>query len=152
MQKYREYLERRTITKCESNYFLQYQSRSLRGAEQYLYVPQSSIHDSLRSRLQMFPYKLQVVEFLEKRDDTSRNGFLQWCLHNIQVNSSFLNRVIYSDWYVVNVDGRVNKHNAKIWGTENPHKTIQVDRDSKKTFGPRCLLINFLVRTTLTAP
>lgn len=115
-----------------SNYFVRYPSRSLRRAEQDLNIPRSSIHDILRNRLHMFPYKLQVVQQLEDRDYTARIEFAQWCLQNIQGDASFLNRVIYSDECVFHVDGKVNKHNVRIWGTENPHERREVARDSEK--------------------
>lgn len=115
-----------------SKYFVRYPSRSLRRAEQDLNIPRSSIHDILRNRLHMFPYKLQVVQQLEDGDYTARIEFAQWCLQNIQGDSSFLNRVIYSDECVFHVDGKVNKHNVRIWGTENPHERREVARDSEK--------------------
>lgn len=30
------------------------------------------------------------------------------------------------------ISGRVNRHNCRIWGTENPHEPVELESDSPK--------------------
>ena len=80
----------------------------------------------------MCPYRLQIVQELEDRDYEARIAFSNWFIENIELDASFLNRVIFSDECVFHVDGKVNKHNVRIWGSENRHETREVSRDSAK--------------------
>jgi hypothetical protein len=44
----------------------------------------------------------------------------------------FLPRVIFSDETTFRLSGKVNRHNVRIWGQQNPHTTLEHDRDSPK--------------------
>lgn len=115
-----------------STYFNRHPSNSIRSAERDLAIPRSSIHRILHNRLHMFPYKIQMLQELEDRDPAARTWFANWCMENIQSDRSFLHRIIFSDECVFHVDGKVNKHNVRIWGTENPHAYREVARNSDK--------------------
>jgi hypothetical protein len=43
----------------------------------------------------------------------------------------FFERLIFSDEYTSHLCGKVNRHNVRVWGTENP-KAVEVGRDSPK--------------------
>jgi hypothetical protein len=43
-----------------------------------------------------------------------------------------LKRLIFSDEATFRLYGKVNRHNVRIWGTENSHATIEHIRDSPK--------------------
>lgn len=115
-----------------STYFNRHPRSSIRSAERNLAIPRSSIHKILHERLHMFPYKINILQELQDQDPAARTWFANWCMENIQSDSSFLNRIIFSDECVFHVDGKVNKHNVRIWGTENPHDYREVARDSEK--------------------
>jgi hypothetical protein len=38
----------------------------------------------------------------------------------------------FGDEAAFHISGKVNKHNVRIWGTENPHAFLQHERDSPK--------------------
>ena len=44
----------------------------------------------------------------------------------------FNERLVFSDQATFRTNGKVNKHNVRIWGEENPHATIDRERDSPK--------------------
>jgi hypothetical protein len=41
-------------------------------------------------------------------------------------------RFLFSDEATFEVNGKVNRHNVRVWGTENPHVTFEHERDSPK--------------------
>jgi len=50
----------------------------------------------------------------------------------IQDDGKFLDSVIFSDESTFHVSGRVNTHNCRIWGSENPRVSLEHVRDSPK--------------------
>jgi len=44
----------------------------------------------------------------------------------------FHDRVVFSDESTFHISGKVNKHNVRIWGTENPLEIVQHERASPK--------------------
>ena len=62
----------------------------------------------------------------------------------------YLKTVLFSDKATFHLSGKVNRHNERIWGTEDSHKIIEHVRDSPKlnvfcavssvkVYGPFCL-------------
>jgi hypothetical protein len=49
-----------------------------------------------------------------------------------QDDGKFLDSVIFSDESTFHVSGRVNTHNCRIWGSENPRASLEHVRDSPK--------------------
>jgi len=45
-------------------------------------------------------------------------------------NDDFFNQLIFGDESTFHLSGKVNKHNMRIWGTENPRELVQYVRDS----------------------
>jgi hypothetical protein len=41
-------------------------------------------------------------------------------------------RFLFSEEATFHINGRVNRHNVRVWGTENPHVTLEHERDSPK--------------------
>jgi hypothetical protein len=52
-------------------------------------------------------------------------------LSNVKVDKNYLRRWIFSE-VMFYVSGRVNCHNYRIWGSENPHNIQEIKRDSAK--------------------
>jgi len=52
----------------------------------------------------------------------------------------FFERLIFSDECTFHLCGKVNRHNVRIWGAENPKSVVEVARDSPmftfKVYGP----------------
>ena len=54
-----------------------------------------------------------------------------------------------SDEATFHVNGKVNKHNTRIWGTENPHEILEHQRDSPKGDRVLCYVQESCLRTIL---
>jgi len=47
-------------------------------------------------------------------------------------DDDLLAKIIFSDEANFNLSGKVNRYNVRIWGSENPHATLEVERDCPK--------------------
>ena len=47
-------------------------------------------------------------------------------------DDGFDNRLVFSDEAAFHVNGKVDKHNTRIWGTVNPHEILEHQQDSPK--------------------
>ena len=45
---------------------------------------------------------------------------------------NYVNKSVFNDEATFYLSGKVNRHNARIWGTENPHEIVEHVRDSPK--------------------
>ena len=80
----------------------------------------------------MFPYKLQIVQALLPHDKPKGVAFAVDMLDSIDNDNNFLDNVIFSDESTFHLSGKVNRHNCRIWGTENPPVVHEHERDSPK--------------------
>ena len=53
-------------------------------------------------------------------------------LHRLESDPGFLKRVCFSDESTFHVSGLINRHNSRIWSSQNPHETYELERDSPK--------------------
>lgn len=68
-------------------------------------------------------------------------------MQNIQVNTLFLNRFIFSDECVFQAPGKVKTHNVKILRAETAHERIEVSVDSIKVTVRRRMSVNQIYGT-----
>ena len=47
-------------------------------------------------------------------------------------DDGLLAKIIFSDEATFHLSGKVNGYNVRIWGSENPQATLEVERDSPK--------------------
>jgi hypothetical protein len=47
-------------------------------------------------------------------------------------DDGYLPKILFSGEAIFHVSGKVNRHNVRIWGSENPHHVIENIRDSPK--------------------
>jgi len=94
-------------------------------------MSQSSFWRILRKRLRVKGYRVQLLQALNPQDHNLRSRF---CLDFQQRlrEDGFAEKLVFSDEVTFHVCGKVNRHNVRIWGTENPHVTIEYVRDSPK--------------------
>jgi len=72
---------------------------------------------------------------LQQLSDEDHRRRLDFCLQLQDLMSSddhFLEKVQFSDEATFHVNGAVNRHNVRIWGSENPYAYVQHQRDSPK--------------------
>lgn len=112
--------------------FVRSPGKSTRSASLELQIPQPTVWKILRKRLKMTPYKLQLVQSLNDNDKVVRKNFCQEMQHCLENDDTLFNRLIFSDECTFHISGKVNRHNVRVWGTENPRETVQHIRDSPK--------------------
>ena len=115
-------------------------SQSTRTASRELQVPQRTIVDIFHKRLQFRAYKFQIVQALQPNDRPQRAAFAEEILDRIEADNRYLQCVAFSDEATFHLSGKVNRHNVRIWGYENPHAVIEHWRDSEKVNVWCCLM------------
>ena len=75
---------------------------------------------------------MQLLQALKPEDKPRRKEFAVTMLHRLDPDPGFLKRVCFSDESTFHVSGLINRHNSKIWGSQNPHETYELERDSSK--------------------
>lgn len=112
--------------------FIRSPKKSVRRASQQLQIPKSTVWKIARKRLQLFPYKLQMVHKLQPGDPAKRLSFCENFMAMIEEDEGLPDRIVMSDEATFHLSGKVNRHNVRIWRSENPHAVIQIERDSPK--------------------
>lgn len=107
--------------------------------------------------MRLYAYKIQLLQELKPDDKPKRKEIAVNILEKMEEDGDFLNRICFSDEATFRVSGNLNKHNARIWGSENPHLTREIENDSPKVNVCGGLLCNkvigpfFFEENTITA-
>ena len=99
--------------------------------ESELLMPQSSVWRILRKYLHVRGYRLQLLQALNPQDYNLRFHFRMDFQQRLE-EDGFAEKLVFSDEATFHVCGKVNRHNVRIWGTENSHATMENVRDSPK--------------------
>jgi len=98
-------------------------------------MPQSRVWHILRKRLRVKGYRLQLLQTLTPQDHNLR---LHFCVDFQQrlEEDGFAEKLVFSDEATFHMCGKVNRHNVRvrIWGTKNPHATMEYVRDSPEVY------------------
>ena len=105
---------------------------SIRTAARQLDLPRATVHKVLNKNLRLFAYKAQMLQARQSNDMPRGKEFVVNMLHRISEDEAFLKRVCFSDEATFHVSGKLNKQNVRIWGSENPHATRELQRDTPK--------------------
>ena len=62
-----------------------------------------------------------MLQALQPNNMPRKKEFAVNMLQRISEDEAFLKRVCFSDEATFHVSGKLNKHNVRIWGLENPH-------------------------------
>lgn len=112
--------------------FVRSPRKSIRQAARELGMTRSTVHKVLRRRLQFHAYKLQILQEIKPDDRPKRESFGIDMLNRIDDDEHFLSHVLFSDEATFNLSGKVNRHNVRIWGSQNPHVIQEHVRGSPK--------------------
>ena len=112
--------------------FVRSPKKSTRRASQELQIPRSTVQKVLHKRLRFTPYRLQLVQRLYPQDRETRFNFCQGLQESMENYLDLLSKIIFSDEATFHLNGKVNRHNVRIWGTQNPHATLEIERNSPK--------------------
>ena len=77
----------------------------------------------------MKPYKLYFVQAITADDKQKRKQFCVDMQEKFE-EEEFNERLVFSDEATFYTNGKANRHNARIWGEENPQATIEHERVS----------------------
>jgi hypothetical protein len=75
---------------------------------------------------------VQHLQALKPNDKPQRKEFAVSLLDRLSEDEHFLKRVCLSDEETFHVSGKLNRQNVRIWGSEQPHETREIQRDSPK--------------------
>ena len=103
-------------------------------AARYVPVSKTSVHNIVRRRLKLYPYKIQLVQALKPTDYAKREEFALTVLGRMEGDPNYLERIFFTDEATFHVSGLVHRHNVRIWGTENPHVVQEMFHD--QVIGP----------------
>jgi hypothetical protein len=107
------------------------QKSTYRASQQPLQLPQKTVWRVFRKRLVIKPYKLQMIQALTPNDKIVPHQFCVEMQADME-DEDFVGRLVFTDQASFHVNEKVNRHNLRIWGTENPDSTIEHVRDSPK--------------------
>lgn len=107
-------------------------TKSVRRASRELGIPKSTVHDVLHKRLRLHAYKIQLVQKLQPNDLPARYDFASNMLLKIDNDNGYLQKVVFSDESTFHINGIVNRHNCRIWGSENPRVVREMERGTPK--------------------
>ena len=85
----------------------------------------------VRKPLVKKPYELQLVQAITADDKRKRKRFCVDMQEKLE-EDKFNERLVFSNEATFHTNGKINRHNVRIWGEENPHATIEHERDSPK--------------------
>ena len=76
--------------------------------------------------------KVQLLRALKPEGKPRRKEFTVTMLHRLDSDPGFLKLVCFSDESTFHVSGLINRHKSRIWGSQYPHETYELERDSPK--------------------
>jgi hypothetical protein len=86
----------------------------------------------LRKEIKKFSYKIQMKEAQTPRNKRQRVEFSDVMSDHIEAESSFLEKIIFSDEAHFHLSGHVNRQNCRFWANENPHATVESPMTKEK--------------------
>ncbi|GFO18390.1 hypothetical protein PoB_004489500 [Plakobranchus ocellatus] len=110
--------------------YLRSPKKSTRRCSQELQLLQRTVSNMLRKCLRFTPNKLQLVQMLYPRGKEARFEFYHIVQEPMENDPDLLSEIIFSDEATFHLSGKMN--NVRIWGTQNPHVTLESERNSLK--------------------
>ena len=105
--------------------------KSIRRTSMETLIPPKTVWRVVRKSLVIKLYKLQVVQAITPSDKRKRKQFCVDMQEKLE-EDEFNERLVLSDEATFHRNGQVNRQNVRIWSEENPHATIEHERDSPK--------------------
>ncbi|CAF3723321.1 unnamed protein product [Rotaria sp. Silwood1] len=81
--------------------------------------------DRLMRDLNLKPYKPRLLQALNEDDPDRRMEFCEWILVSTEEDPTLLDRILWTDEAICQINGRVNRHNCVYWSDTNPHLIIE---------------------------
>ena len=103
------------------------QSTSLRKVSNATGIPKSSVQRIMRTDLNLYLYKLQMLQKLNDEDKGARLNFSEW-LRNDSVNT-----ILWYDEAYFYLDVDISRHHCRIWTTSKPSHYLTKRLHPQKT-------------------
>ena len=87
----------------------------------YFIVTMKQFENAVFSKKSTFDQSFSLVFF-----------FLRYAVSQNNADRDYMRKIAFTDEATFSVDQVVNRHNCRIWGTENPHETFEKPRVSPK--------------------
>ncbi|KAJ8884434.1 hypothetical protein PR048_016291 [Dryococelus australis] len=96
--------------------------KSLRRLSSQSGVSYGTARTIVRQSLQMFPYKIRVVQEIEAGDFLKHVTYCRWFMEHVTPGGEELDDWYWSDEAWFHLDGYVNAQNSRYWSTDKPHR------------------------------
>jgi hypothetical protein len=73
-----------------------------------------------------------MLQNITPNDRVVRFEFCGNMMDRIIEDKTFLSKICFSDEATFHLSGKVNRHNIRVWGSENPHTVVEHSKDSTK--------------------
>ncbi|KAL4494420.1 hypothetical protein ABPG72_019830 [Tetrahymena utriculariae] len=103
--------------------FIQNPMTSQRKVAKLTQISQKSVGNILKQE-NLYPWKLRLVQEITESDTFKRLEFCEKILGIQEMESKFIQNIVFSDEASFGLDGSVNLHNAYYYSYNNPHQTI----------------------------
>src|ERR1700712_5320216 len=88
----------------------------------------------------LFPYKIDIVQFLKDTDFQRRIQFCEWLLTKTQEDDNFLKTIIWSDESKSTKIGIFNRRNSHLWALEKPTEARVLNFQESWFFNVYCAI------------
>ena len=96
-------------------------------------LDRSSIQKMLKKDLHMKAYHPRAVQALKAPDAAKRVKWAEDFLDAVMMDFTYPDYILWTDEAIFHLNSTVNRHNAIIWATQNPH--VYIERDTQKKAG-----------------
>lgn len=97
---------------------------SQRRASHELDISRSSLQRIMKD-LKLKPYKPRLLQALNEDDPDRRMEFCEWLLDSTNQDPTLLDRILWTDEAIFQLNDRINRHNCVYWSDTNPHLVIE---------------------------
>jgi hypothetical protein len=95
-------------------------------------MPHTTVHRILWKRLKFNSYKYQRLQHVNAQDKVVHYTFCSDFLSRLEDDEHFTAKIVLSDKATFHLSGNGNRHDLRIWGSNNPHKVKAHTTDSQK--------------------
>lgn len=95
-------------------------------------IAQRSVVNIMKSE-KIRPYKIKYTQELAEDDPDRRLQFCEIIEEKKNIDPNFVNKIVFSDEATFCLNGKVNRHNCRIWSRRNPHwmREVHTQRPQK---------------------
>jgi ferredoxin-like protein FixX len=94
--------------------------------------PKTTIQNVIHKRLRLYAYKIQLKHDIKPDEVPKHYDFASLMLNKIDEDETFVRQICFTDEATFHMNGCVNCHNCRIWGSEQPNEIREYVRGSAK--------------------